>query len=274
MKKGQAITIKVQKSKMLQVGEEVSFEYCISRDSSDLENAQIPWHHTQTSNKKTSKLSKQAKIVLAILVFIVVVVVIIKLSNNNSESQSQVPQQIPINQVQIANMQQMLVGPTSALQTELPAQFFYTANVTNNSTSIVQSISLDIDAYDCPGRTITPTCTQIGEDTNNELFVPDDYDGGIPPNQTRKVTTSPFEFPGLPSIQGNFLMSEKVTKINPLYNPYAAVQAAIARLNETGSQAPAQPAAPQRQSFLQKAKSTVKTFFEHIFQPHLFHTNN
>ena len=79
LRKGQAITIKVPKSKMLQIGEDVSFEYCVQRDA----DSQIPWKATGLPNLKPLKVLR----VILVIFAIVVVALIINACKSNEAQQ-------------------------------------------------------------------------------------------------------------------------------------------------------------------------------------------
>jgi hypothetical protein len=92
------------------------------------------------------------------------------------------------------------------------AGFKLKGQVTNNSNTSFEGINITVNAYNCPGSTISSNCSHVGQTTWPELLVDDGGTGGsFPPNQVREAVAVAVNLSGMPPIHGNFLWSYSVT---------------------------------------------------------------
>jgi len=102
---------------------------------------------------------------------------------------------IPINQVQLNNLR---LGKQYSSQ-EL------TGEVKNNSGHQLFDVYLKVTAFDCPGSSITSSCTAIGEDDHVDISV------NVPPNQVRAINYAYVYLSNMPQVRGTFLWSYEIT---------------------------------------------------------------
>ncbi len=87
--------------------------------------------------------------------------------------------------------------------------------IKNNSSHELTGMTMVVKAYDCPGSSITPECSVIGEDNNVDIYV------DVPAGQTRAINNDggyvtnggSVSLNNMPRVNGQFLWSYDISEI-------------------------------------------------------------
>jgi hypothetical protein len=133
------------------------------------------------------------KFVLVVGGFLVLLMAGTLLYYNHEESVSR--SLIPASNVELTEMR---------LHSDSSSSYELLGEVRNTSEHELTGVLLKVTAYDCPGPSITSSCTTIGEDNSVSIYV------DVPTNQVRTIDMTYVFLPSMPAPKGTFLWSYKI----------------------------------------------------------------